>query len=87
MEYRLNLVSVPGAGAVSGASEVTGWRRIRVLRSQLEQYILEQLGSNHLWSRKTQTELRKVNKEIADLKKKLAVLQARKADLEGAIKK
>jgi hypothetical protein len=55
---------------------------LRVLRSQLERYIAEQLGSNHLLSRKTQTELRKVNKEIADLKKKLAALQARKAEIE-----
>jgi len=60
---------------------------LRVLRSQLEQYIVEQLGSKHLASRTTQTELRKVNKDIAELKKKLAALQARKAEIEGAIKK
>ena len=60
---------------------------LRVLRSQLEQYIVEQLGSNHLVSRTTQTELRKIRKEIADIKKKLAALEARKAELEGTIKK
>jgi hypothetical protein len=59
---------------------------LRVLRSQLEPYIVDQLGSNHLVSRKSQTELRKVNKEIVDLKKKLAALQVRKAEIEGAIK-
>ena len=57
---------------------------IRVLRSQLEKYIAEQLGSKHLAGRKSQTELRKINKEIADLKKKLTALQARKAELEAA---
>lgn len=60
---------------------------IRVLRSQLEQYIAEQLGSNHLANRKTQTELRKVNKDIAELKNQLAELEARKAEIEEAIKK
>ncbi len=59
---------------------------LRVLRSQLEPYIVDQLGSNYLVSGKSQTELRKVKKEIADLKKKLAALQARKAEIEGAIK-
>ena len=60
---------------------------LRVLRSQLEKYIVEQLGSSYLVSKKTQAELRKVNKEIGDLRKKLAALSARKAELEGAIKK
>jgi len=36
---------------------------------------------------KNPTELRKINKEMADLKKRLAALQARKADLEKAMKK
>jgi hypothetical protein len=44
---------------------------LRILRSQLERYIAEKLGSSHLASTKTQTELRKVKKEIAELKKKL----------------
>lgn len=60
---------------------------LRVLRSQLELYIAEQLGSSHLASAKTQTELRKVNKEIAELKKKLIALQVRKAEIEQAIGK
>ena len=60
---------------------------LRVLRSQLELYIAAQLGSSRLASTKTQTELRKVNKEIADLKKKLTALQVRKAEIEQAIGK
>ena len=55
---------------------------LRILRSQLERYIAEKLGSSHLASTKTQTELRKVKKEIAELKKKLTALQARKAEIE-----
>ncbi len=58
---------------------------LRILRSQLERYIVEQLGSKHLLSRKTQAELRKINKEIAALKKKLTALQARKAEIEAEI--
>ncbi len=60
---------------------------LRVLRSQLERYIAQKLGSSRLAETKTQTELRKVKKEIAELKKKLAALQARKAEIEHSIGK
>lgn len=60
---------------------------LRVLRSQLERYIEAQLGSEYLVSRKSQTELRAVRKEIAQLKQKLAALEARKTALEHAIKR
>ena len=59
---------------------------LRVLRSQLEPYIVEQLGSEYLVSKKSKTELRAINKEIADLREKLAALEARKVTLERAIK-
>jgi hypothetical protein len=59
---------------------------LRVLRSQLEAYIAEKMGSEHLTSRKAQTELRDIKKEITALTTKLAALQARKAELERAIK-
>ena len=59
---------------------------LRVLRSQLEPYIIEELGSEYLVSKKSRTELRAINKEIADLKEKLAALEARKVTLERAIK-
>ncbi len=58
---------------------------LRVLRNQLEKYIIEQLGSNYLVSRKSRTELRKINKEIAEMKKKLAELLARKAEIQKSM--
>lgn len=60
---------------------------LRILRRQLEQYIAEELGSSHLASTKTRTELRKIKKEIADLKQKLTALEVRQAELEQAIGK
>lgn len=57
---------------------------IRVLRSQLERYITEKLGADRLRKDKKQTELRKIKKEMADLKKRLDELQARKAEIENA---
>ncbi len=57
---------------------------LRLLRSQLEHYIAEQLGSRQLGGKKVQAELRKINKEIGSLKKKLAALEARKAEIEAA---
>jgi hypothetical protein len=65
---------------------VWGNSYLRVLRSQLELYIVAQLGSKHLASKKAQTELRTINKEIAEHKEKLAALEARKAELERAMK-
>jgi hypothetical protein len=59
---------------------------LRILRSQLELYIVEQLGSEYLMSKKSKSELRAINKEIADLREKLAALEARKVILERAIK-
>ncbi len=55
---------------------------LRLLRSQLEQYIAEELGADHLSSAKNQIELRKVKKEIAGLKKRLRELQTRRTELE-----
>ena len=56
---------------------------LRILRSQLERYIVAQLGSGYLVRKKYHNELHAIRKEIADLKKKLAVLEARKAALES----
>jgi len=58
---------------------------LRVLRSQLEPYIAEDLGEDYLLSVKNHTELRGVNKEIADLKKRLKRLQERKKELEASL--
>jgi len=60
---------------------------LRILRSQLEKYITEELGEDYLVGVKAQTELRRIKKEISELKKKLNVLQNRKTDLEGSLRK
>jgi len=60
---------------------------LRILRSQLEQYIVEKLGADCLASSKNRTELRKIKKEMADLKKRLGDLQARRTEIETTIKK
>jgi len=60
---------------------------LRVLRSQLEQYIAGECGSDRLASDKIQTELRKIGKEMAGLKKRLTGLEVRKTELEKTLKK
>jgi coenzyme F420-reducing hydrogenase delta subunit len=60
---------------------------LRILRGELERYITEELGADYLLKVTSQTELRKIRKEIADLKKRLDELQARRAALEMIIKK
>jgi len=65
---------------------VWGTPYIRILRSQLEQYIAGELGTAYLTGSKTETELRGIKKEMVNLKKKLKELQVRRDDLERQLK-
>jgi hypothetical protein len=60
---------------------------LRILRRQLEEYITAELGIEYLVKVKNELELRKIKKEIADLKTRLATLQIRKAEIEGSLGK
>lgn len=60
---------------------------LRVLRSQLEQFIAGELGSDYLLKVKAKTELKVVKKEMSTLKKRLEELQAQKTKLEAALGK
>jgi hypothetical protein len=60
---------------------------LRILRSQLERYIAAERGSEYLLRSKGQTELRKIKKEMAALKKRLEELQIRKAQLENGTRR
>ncbi len=60
---------------------------LKLLRSQLEKHIAEELGEDRLSSGKNQTEFRKIKREMTKLKKRLNELQARKTELEKPIKK
>ena len=56
---------------------------IRVLRRELEAYIGEKLGDDYLGRWKAKTELRDITREIAELRKRLDELEARRVQLEG----
>jgi len=56
---------------------------IRVLRSQLEAYIVEELGDDYLRSWRAKTELREIAQEMTKLRKRLDELAARRAEIEG----
>jgi hypothetical protein len=58
---------------------------VRLLRSQLERYIAEEVGSDYLGRASAQTELRQLKKEIAQLRKRLSELQHRKGEIEAAL--
>ena len=60
---------------------------LKILRSQLEEYIAGELGPEYLAKVKNKSELRKIKKEISDIKKRLKALQIRKIELEKSIKK
>ncbi|MFZ3048136.1 MAG: hypothetical protein WA151_19640 [Desulfatirhabdiaceae bacterium] len=60
---------------------------LRVIRSQLDQYIMEELGSDYLSNVKNRTELSKIKKEMSDLNKRLDALQRRKSELEQIMAK
>ncbi len=56
---------------------------IRLLRRQLEAYVAEELGDDYLLSWQARTELREVTQEMAQLRKRLDELEARRAEIEG----
>ena len=60
---------------------------LRILRSQLEKYIAKELGEEYLMKVSSELELRKIKKEMTDIKKRLNALQLRKTTLEGALNK
>lgn len=66
-------------------SSVWGSPFIRILRSELEEYITAELGSEYLMKAKARTELKKIKQEIAKLEKELDELQAKKVELENAL--
>ena len=55
---------------------------IRLLRRQLEAYIAEELGDDYLGSWREKTELREITREMAQLRKRLGELEARRAQIE-----
>jgi hypothetical protein len=59
---------------------------LRILRSQLEKYIAEELGQDTLLKEKHKTELRNIKREITKVKKRLKELEARKMEIEKQIK-
>ncbi len=59
---------------------------LRLLRSQLEKYIAEELGQDNLANEKNKTELQKIKREITRLKKSLKELEDRKIELERMMK-
>jgi len=56
---------------------------IRVLRSQLEAYVVEELGDDYLRTWQEKTELQEIKQEMTKLRKRLDELAARKAQIEG----
>ena len=59
---------------------------LRLLRSQLEKYISEELGQDSLSNEKNKTEFRKIKREINKVKKRLKELESRKMELEELMK-
>lgn len=60
---------------------------LRLLRSQLEKYVAEEMGQDYLERVKGQAELKRTNKRINELKNMLKVLEERKMRLEEFLKK
>ncbi|MGD1103896.1 MAG: hypothetical protein ABSA59_17740 [Terriglobia bacterium] len=58
---------------------------LRILRTQLEAYIAHELGKEYLTKVKNEWELRKIKKEISDIKKRLSLLQIRKLEIEKSM--
>lgn len=60
---------------------------LRILKSQLEKYIVEKLGKKYLAKVQNETELKKIKREISAINKKLKTLQLRKTEIESSLTK
>lgn len=60
---------------------------LKILRSQLENYITAKLGQKYLIKIKNEAELKKVKREISALNKNLKALQLRRTEIEKALGK
>lgn len=58
---------------------------LRLLRSQVELYIAEKMGPDHLEHLQLEVELRSIKKEMKGLRKKLRELELRKAGIEESL--
>ena len=67
LEYRLN--------------SLYGNPTFKLLRRQIEAFIIEKYGADHLYARQIQTELATVTTEIRSLKRKITQLEKRKEEL------
>ena len=56
---------------------------IRLLRSQLEAYVVEEFGDEYLHKWQEKTELQEIKHEMTKLRKRLDELAARRAAIEG----
>lgn len=67
-------------------ASIWGNPTFKILRRQLELYITAQLGTEYLARGQVDSELRTVSREITATRKKLAALEARKAELVRTMK-
>jgi len=58
---------------------------LKLLRNEVEAFVTEKYGDNHLEIQKAKTELKKVNTEIGSLKRKISKLEKRKKALSEAL--
>lgn len=54
---------------------------LKLLRNEVEAFVTEKYGDNHLEIQKVKTELKKVNTEIGSLKRKITKLEKKKKTL------
>ncbi len=59
----------------------------RLLRSQVEAYVIEKYGEDRLVMKKNEKELKTINSELRKLKKREKELTARKEELTAMLKK
>jgi hypothetical protein len=60
---------------------------IKLIRTEVEKFVTEKYGADHLRNKNAKTELNKINGELRKLKRQIAVLEQRKALLSQSLDK
>ena len=58
---------------------------LRLLRREVEALVAKKRGSGHLRQQQAKTELAKINRELRQLRSRIAELEERKAELTGEL--
>ncbi|NCO54451.1 MAG: hypothetical protein COS14_08880 [Bacteroidetes bacterium CG02_land_8_20_14_3_00_31_25] len=80
-----DIINAINEGKLQFRSSIYGYPYLRLLRSEVEKLAEEKFGKDLFSRKKAKNELKKINKELKELKSKIASLEIKKNELTQII--